>query len=170
MTKFEFMLKLASETSFMPSHEQRQVLAYFGRTLSDTHETQLLPEEELRKYLNKSKVTSKIPQSLFIAALLVLAPFILEIALFILALATVLTVLAIVLLFIIPVFGITLWLDGMQIIFCSIGQAVILADKLWQIGIGFGVLVLLFRLYSKLIPAIHCGISKLYNKIKERTK
>ena len=177
MTKSEFMLTLASETSFMTPRERRQVLAYFNHTLPDTQETQLSPHEELRKYLNKSKVTSKIPQPLFIAALLALSPFILEIAIFVMALVVILSVLAIILLFLIPVSGITLWLDGVQIIFRSISQAVILADKLWQIGIGFvsfaagaAIMVLVFRLYSKLIPWILGKLSNLYTKIKERTK
>lgn len=133
------------------------------------------PQDALRSYLNTSRVTSKIPKPLFIAAVLLLSPFIAYFAIFASVLAAVIFVFAIILLITIPLIGFSFWFNGMEIIFRSIPQAVILADKLWQIGIGLmqfaagiAILLLVYKLYSKLIPWILGRFSALYHKIEKR--
>lgn len=181
MTKTEFLEAIAAETGFMPSHKRRQVMAYFNGVIPsdepDVTEKFSTPQEALHKYLNTSRITSKIPRPLFIAALFLLAPFMVNIAMVIAVLVVVLLIFAIALLATIPIFGVSLWLDGVEIIFRSIPQAVILADKLWQLGIGFiyfaagiAIIVLVSRLYARLIPWILGRLAALYDKIKRRTK
>ena len=110
--------------------------------------------------------------------MLLLAPFILDASIIVSVLAFVLLVAAILVLFLIPALGISLWIDGMEIIWRSIPLHIILADKLWQIGIGCmqfaaGVVIILlvYKLYSKLIPWILGRFSALYHRIeKRRTK
>lgn len=184
MTRCEFLEEIYKESGFLPPHKRRSVMAHFNGLFTgydsdlDVIDKLGTPQEALKSYLNTSRVTSKIPKPLLIAALLLLSPFILDAAIIVSVLTVVLFLFAAIVLFLIPVLGISLWLDGIEIIFRSIPQAVILADKLWQIGIGFmqfaaGIVILLivYKLYSKLIPWITGRFCKLHHWIeKKRTK
>lgn len=184
MNKTEFLEIIHRECGFLPGSKRRQITAYFSNLLrdydNDTDVSLVIgnPEEALRSRLDHKKTKSSIPKPLFIIALLLLAPIALEVAFIVFALLAVFMIFMLILLLIIPLTGILLWLDGIEIIFRSIPQAVILADKLWQIGIGFMqfaagivILVLVYKLYSKLIPWILGRFSALYHRIeKRRTK
>ncbi len=180
MTRTEFLEVISSECGFLPPHKRRIVMLHFSElvndcTADDVTEKLGTPQNALRKYLNTSKSYSKIPTPLFVAALAILSPIIADIAIFLFMLALVLVVFALVLSAVIPLLGVVLWLDGMDIIISSIPMHVMLADKLCQISMGlmcFGggiiIMVSAYKLYSKIIPWLLKRFAALYEKIEKR--
>lgn len=175
MSKTEFLAIIQRETGFLPGHKRRQVVSHFNTLLANTDNIPDDPEKALRDYLNTTKTTSKIPRPLLLAAVIILSPILISVAAAILILTAALLIIALSVLIILPAIGISLWFDGINIIFKSIPLQVILADKLWQIGFGLMhfaagifILALVFLLYSKLIPLILGKAAALHKRITER--
>lgn len=181
MTKTEFLEVISRECGFLPPYKRRIVMSHFNALLAecdltDVTEQQGMPQNALRQYLNTSKTYSKIPVPLFAAALAILSPFIVNLVIVAALLALVLIVFAIALSAIVPVFGIALWLDGMEIIISSLPMKVMLVDKLAQISIGlmyFGggiiILLLIYKLYSKLAPKLLKCFVALHERLEKRS-
>lgn len=180
MTRTEFLNVISSECGFLPPHKRRIVMLHFSELVNacaadDVTEELGTPQNALRKYLDTSKSYSKIPTPLFVAALAILSPIIADIAIFLFLLAFVLIVFVLALSVVIPLLGVVLWLDGMDIIISSIPMHVMIADKLCQISMGlmcFGggiiIMILVYKLYTKLIPWLLGRFAVLHERIEKR--
>ena len=153
MKKTEFLETIYKESGFLPTAKRRKVMAHFSSMLQSFSadaeiDSLAAPGDELRKYLNSTTTHSGLPKPLFIAALILLSPFIVTVSLMVFIMVMALSIIAVMLLTVIPILGIALWFDGVNIILSSIPMHIIFADKLWQIAIGFmqfgaGIVILL---------------------------